>query len=70
MVRSLCHSACPFTIETTFPLSNFKTNYIFGILMTLQKSLKLWGAAGTPKFILFFSSTAAEGGAKLAPGAP
>ena len=31
MVRSLSHSVCPFAIETTFPLSNFKTKHIFGI---------------------------------------
>ena len=37
---------CSFAIETTFPLSNIKTKHIFGILMTLRKYLKLWGAAG------------------------
>ena len=64
MVRSLCDSVCdsvcPFAIETTFPLSNFKTKHIFGILMTLRKFLKLWapqappkrGAEGTPFFFL------------------
>ena len=70
MVRSVCHSVCPFAIETTFPLSNFKTKHIFGILMTLRKSLKLWGAAGTPTFSFFLSFTAARGGVNLAPGAP
>ena len=67
MVRSLCDSVCPFAIETTFPLSNFKTKHIFGILMILRKFLKLWapqahskrGAVGAQ--IFFFSFTAAEG---------
>ena len=26
-------SVCPFAIETTFPLADFKTKHIFGILM-------------------------------------
>ena len=43
-------SVCSFAIETLFPLSNFKTKHIFGILMTLRKFLKLWGAAGAPNF--------------------
>ena len=64
MVRSLC----PFAKETTFPLSNFKTKHIFGILMTLRKFVKLWGAAGAPNFF-FLSFTNAEGGAKWAPKA-
>ena len=62
MVRSLC----PFAKETTFPLSNFKTKHIFGILMTLQKFIKQWGAAGAPNFF-FLSFTAAKDGAKWAP---
>jgi len=37
---TLC--VCPFAIETTFPLSNFKTKHIFGILMILRKFLKPW----------------------------
>ena len=41
-------SLCPSAIETTFPLSNFKTKHIFGILMTRRKFLKLWGATGAP----------------------
>ena len=49
MVRSLCPSVCPFAIETTFPLSNFKTKHIFGILMTLRTFLKLWAPQATPK---------------------
>ena len=65
-VRSLRLSLCPFAIETTFPLSNLKTKHIFGILISLQKLLKLWGAP------IFFSPsfTDAEGGAKWPPGAP
>ena len=35
---------CSSTIETTFPLSNFKTKHIFGILMALRKILKPFGA--------------------------
>ena len=41
-------SVCSFAIETTFSLSNFKTKHIFGILMTLWKFLKLWGACSAP----------------------
>ena len=37
-------SVCSSTIETTFPLSNFKTKHIFGILMALRKFLKPFGA--------------------------
>ena len=58
--------------------SNFETKHIFGILMTLRKLLKLWGAAGAPIFFPL-SFTAAEGGGfqngrrrrpKVATGAP
>ena len=59
---SVILSVCPFAIETTFPLSNFKTKHIFGILKTLRKFLKLWGVAGAP---IYFSVTAAEGAAPL-----
>ena len=40
----------------TFPLSNFKTKHILGILMTLRQFLKLWSTEGSPNFcfILFF----------------
>ena len=41
MALWFCLWFCPFTIETTFPLFNFKTKHIFGILMTLRKFLKL-----------------------------
>ena len=76
MDGSMILSVCPFAIETTFPLSNFKTKHIFGILMTLWKFIKLWapqapetwGAVGAP--IFFFSSTTAESGGKWAPEAP
>ena len=46
MVRwlSVCLWFCPFAIETTFPLSNFKTKYIFLILMKRVKFLKPFGA--------------------------
>ena len=46
---SVILSVCPFAIETTFPLSNFKTKHIFGILMTLRTFLKLWAPQATPK---------------------
>ena len=69
---SVIMSVCPFAIETTFPLSNFKTKHIFGILMTLRKLLKLWapqvpepwGAVGSPNFfiILFPPPRAAQNG--------
>ena len=66
MLAWFCLSVCSFAIETTFPLSNLKTKHIFGILISLQKLLKLWGAP------IFFSPsfTDAEGGAKWPPGAP
>ena len=59
---SVILSVCSFAIETTFPLSNFKTKHIFGILMTLRKFFKLWGNAGArnlgvphvPQFLFSF----------------
>ena len=36
-------SVCPFAIETTFPLSNFKTKRILGILMERVMFLKPFG---------------------------
>ena len=51
MILSVYLSVCLFDfirIETTFPLSNFKTKHIFGILMIMQKFLKIRGAAGAP----------------------
>ena len=47
------------TIETIFPLSNFKTKHIFGILMALRKFLKLFGWSQAPQF--FFCRNAAKG---------
>ena len=50
---------CPSAIETIFPLSNFKTKHIFGILMAERKflipfgapeSAEILGAAGAPIF--------------------
>ena len=45
---------CSSAIETTFPLSNFKTKHIFGILMERVKFLKPFGAPheGAPIFFL------------------
>ena len=37
VILSVILSVCPFAIETTFPLSNFKTKHILVILMTLRK---------------------------------
>ena len=46
---SVILSVCSFAIETTFLLSNLKTKHIFGILMTLQKTLKLWAPQASSK---------------------
>ena len=43
---TLC--VCPFAIETTFPLSNFKTKHIFGILVERVTFLKPFGAPQAP----------------------
>ena len=48
MVLSLCDSVCPVAIETTFPLSNFKTKHIFGILVERVTFLKSFGAPQAP----------------------
>ena len=45
----MCLCVCPFAIETTFPLSNFKIKHIFGILMTLRKFLKPWAPQAPPE---------------------
>ena len=50
MVRSLC----PFAVETTFPLSNFKTKHIFGNLMARVKFLKPFRTPQVPH--IFFST--------------
>ena len=69
-------SLCSFAIETTLPLSNFKTKHIFGILIARDKFLKPFGAPkaphffcyrrhpewGAPNFFLILFFTAAEGG--------
>ena len=57
MALSLCSSA----IETTFPMSNFKTNHIFGILMAWVKSWHGSSPFGAPQAPQFFFTTA-EGG--------
>ena len=41
-------SVCSFAIETTFPLSNFKTKHIFRILMERVKLLKPFRAPQAP----------------------
>ena len=62
---SVIMCVCSFAVETTFPLSNFKTKHTFGIFMALRKFVKLfififllppqfWGNQGTPIFILYF----------------
>ena len=56
-------SVCSFAIETTFPLSNFKTKHILGILMALRKVEDHLGRRRRPKFIFnFFSRNAAQSG--------
>ena len=61
-------SLCPFAIETTFPLSNFKTKHIFGILMERDKFLKPFGAPQAPPkrgaggARIYYIFIAAEGG--------
>ena len=57
-------SLCSFAIETTFPLSNFKTKHIFGILMARVKFLKPFGAPLAPQFLFIFF-IAVEGGGKF-----
>ena len=48
-------SASSTAIETTFPLSNFKTKYIFGTLMALRKCENHLGRSRCPKFFIFLS---------------
>jgi len=57
VILSVYLSVCSFAIETTFPLSNFKTKHIFGILMERVKFLKLFGATEVPEIslVLFLS---------------
>ena len=56
VILSMILSVCPFAIETTFPLSNFKTKHIFGDLMERVMIVKPLGRRRHPNF--FF---AAEG---------
>ena len=51
----VCLSVCvdSSAIETTFPLSNFKTKHIFGILMSLMKFQDHLGHRRRPKLFLF-----------------
>ena len=46
---SVCLSVCSSAIETTFPLSNFKTKHIFGTLMILRQFLQQFGALQAPQ---------------------
>ena len=52
VILSVCDSVylwfCPFAIETTFPLSNFKTKHIFGILRERVTFLNQFGAPQAP----------------------
>ena len=56
VILSICLWFCPFAIETTFPLSNFKAKHIFGILMERVKFWKPFGrgARGARIFYIFF----------------
>ena len=61
---------CSFAVGTTFPLSNFKTKHIFGILMAQVQSLKPFGAPPAPQFFLSLlkaAEAAAPSGAPVAP---
>ena len=61
---------CSFAVGTTFPLSNFKTKHIFGILMARVQSLKPFGALPAPQFFLSplkAAEAAAPSGAPVAP---
>ena len=55
-------SFCSLAIETTFPLSNFKTEHIFGILVVLRKFEEHMGRRRRPKFFINFLFTGTEGG--------
>ena len=46
----------PSSIETTIPLSNFKSKQIFGIFIALQKYLKSFEAPQAPHFF-FLTAT-------------
>ena len=54
----VCLSGCSCIIGTTFPLSNFLTKHIFGILMVLRNYEDHLGCRRRPKIFIFF--TAAE----------
>ena len=47
---------CSFAIETTFPLSNFKTKHIFGILVERVTFFKSFGAPKAPQIFFSFLS--------------
>ena len=49
---------CSFAIDTSFPLSYFKTKHIFGTLMAVRKlqdqiKIKICGAFGDPNFYFY-----------------
>ena len=54
MALWFCLWFCSFAIETTFPLSGFKTKHIFGILMERVTFLKPFGAPQAPQIYIFF----------------
>ena len=64
---NLC--VCSFATKITFPLSNFRTKHIFGILMVLRKYEDHLGGRSDPKFT-FFSAAAAEAVPDGVPKAP
>ena len=71
---SVILSVCSFAIETTFPLSNFKSKHTFGILMTPRKFLNLgrrhskFVAPQVPQFFFVSPPKAADTAASA--GAP
>ena len=58
VILSVCLCVCPCAIETTFPLPNFKTKHIFGILIALGK----YYTAPQFFFLQLLSRNAAEDG--------
>ena len=56
---------CLFAIETHFPLSNFQTKHIFGILMVLQKYENNLGRHRLPNFFFTAADSVPDGVLKV-----
>ena len=63
MVRWFRDSVCLFAIETTFPLSDFKTKYIVGIPMERFTFLKPFGAPKASQFFFLWETRKKNQGA-------